>query len=59
MRNELLLLIKKDTDPVIEQTKKIPQATLEGKLNEQKDTFLFTPPSALQRTKILVSSNKF
>ena len=44
MINELLLLIKKHTDTLIEQTKTKPQETLEFKMNEQKQTFSFNPP---------------
>ena len=39
MNNELLLLIKKHTDTLIEQTKTKPQETLEFKMNEQKQIF--------------------
>ena len=44
MDNELLLLIKKHTDTLIEQTKTKPQETLEFKMNKQKQTFSFNPP---------------
>ena len=44
MNNELLLLIKKHTDTLIEQTKTKPQETLEFKLNKQRQTFSFNPP---------------
>ena len=43
MNNELLLLIKKHTDTLIEQTKTKPQETLELKMNNQRQTFLFNP----------------
>ena len=43
MNNELLLLIKKHTDTLIEQTKTKPQETLEFKMNKQKQTFSFNP----------------
>ena len=39
MINELLLLIKKHTDTLIEQTKTRPQDTLEFKTNKQRQTF--------------------
>ena len=42
--NELLLLIKKHTDTLIEQTKTKSQETLEFKLIRSKQTFLFNPP---------------
>ena len=44
MKNELLLLIQKHTDTLIEQTKTKPQETLEFKLNKQMDTFSFFIP---------------
>ena len=44
MNNELLLLIKKHTDTLIEQTKTKPQQTLEFKMNKQRQTFSFSPP---------------
>ena len=44
MNNELLLLIKKQTDTLIEQTKTKPQETLEFKMNKQTQTFSFNPP---------------
>ena len=44
MNNELLLLIKKHTDTLIEQTKTKPQETLEFKMNKQTQTFSFSTP---------------
>ena len=44
MNNELLLLIKKHTDTLIEQTKTKPQETLEFKMIKQMQTFSFSPP---------------
>ena len=44
MNNELLLLIKKHTNTLIEQTKTKPQDTLEFKMNRQMQTFSFNPP---------------
>ena len=44
MNNELLLLIKKHTDTLIQQTKTKPQETLEFKMNKQSQTFSFNPP---------------
>ena len=43
MNDELLLLIKKNTDTMNEQTKTKPQETLEFKLNKQVQTFSFNP----------------
>ena len=44
MNNELLLLIKKHTDTLIEQTITKPQGTLEFKLNKQMQNSSFNPP---------------
>ena len=45
MNNELLLLIKKHTDTLIEQTKTKPQETqIEFKMNKQMQFFSFNPP---------------
>ena len=44
MINELLLLIKKHTNTLIQQTKTKPQETLEFKLVRSKQTFSFNPP---------------
>ena len=44
MNTELLLLIKKHTDTLIDQTKTKPQETLEFKMNKQMQTFSFNPP---------------
>ena len=59
MNNELLLLIKKHTDTLIEQTKTKPQETLEFKMNKQTQNFSFNPPINLAeegRWLIAVSS---
>ena len=47
MNNELLLLIKKHTDTLIEQTKTKRQETLEFKMIRSKQTFSFNPPLTL------------
>ena len=44
MNNELLLLIKKHTDTLIQRTKTKPQETFEFKMNKQRQTFSFNPP---------------
>ena len=44
MNNELLLLIKKHTDTLIEQTKTRPQENLEFKMNKHFQTFSFNLP---------------
>ena len=40
----MLLLIKKHTDTLIEQTKTRSQETLEFRMNKQRQTFSFNPP---------------
>ena len=47
MNNELLLLIKKHTDTLIEQTKTKPQEALEFKMNKQMQTYSFNLPIKL------------
>ena len=44
MNNELLLLMTKHTDTLIEQTKNRPQGTTEFKMNKQMQMFSFNPP---------------
>ena len=44
MNNELLLLIKKHTDTLIEQTETKPQEIHEFKLDKHMQTFSFSPP---------------
>ena len=44
MNNELLLLIKKHRDTLIQQTRTKPQGTLKFKMNKQTQTFSFNPP---------------
>ena len=44
MNNELLLLIKKRTDTLIQQKITKPQETLEFEMNKQMQTFSFNPP---------------
>ena len=60
MDNELLLLIKKHTDTLIEQTKTKPQETLEFKMNKQMQTFSFNPPiNLLEEYKWLLAVSSF
>ena len=60
MNNELLLLIKKDTDTLIEQTKTQPQETLEFKMNKQMQTFSLNPPINLfEEDKWLLAVSSF
>ena len=60
MNNELLLLIKKHTDTLIEQTKTKPQETLEYKMNKQMQTFSFNPPINLfEEGKWLMAVSSF
>ena len=60
MNIELLLLIKKHTDTLIEQTKTKPQETLEFKMNKQKQTFSFNLPiNLLEEGKWLMAVSLF
>ena len=60
MNNELLLLIKKHTDTLIEQTKTKPQETLEFKKNKQRQTFSFLPPiNLIEEGKWLLAVSSF
>ena len=60
MKNELLLLIKKHTDTLIEQTKTKPQETLEFKMNKQTQTFSFNPPiNLIEEDKWLLAVSSF
>ena len=60
MNNELLLLIKKHTDTLIEQTKTKPQETLEFKMIKQMQTFSFSPPiNLIEEGKWLLAVSSF
>ena len=60
MNIELLLLIKKHTDTLIEQTKTKPQETLEFKMNKQMQTFSFNPPiNLVEEGKWLLAVSSF
>ena len=60
MDNGLLLLIKKHTDTLIEQTKTKPQETLEFKMNKQTQTFSFSPPiNLIEEDKWLLAVSSF
>ena len=60
MNNELLLLIKKHADTLIEQTKTKPQETLEFKMNKQMQTFSFNPPiNLVEEGKWLLAVSSF
>ena len=41
MNNEVLILLKKHTDTLIENTRTRPQETLEFKMNQRRQTFHF------------------
>ena len=59
MNNELLL-IKKHTDTLIEQTKTKPQETLEFKMNKQRQTFSFNHPiNLIEEDKWLLAVSSF
>ena len=60
MNNELLLLIKKHTDTLIEQTKTKPQETLEFKMIKQMQTFSFSPPiNLIEEDRWLLAVSSF
>ena len=60
MNNELLLLIKKHTDTLIEQTKTRAQETLQFKLKKQRQTFSFNPPiNSVEEDKWLLAVSSF
>ena len=56
----MLLLIKKQTDTLIKQTKTKPQGTLEFKMNKQMEIFNFSPPKNLsEEGKCLLAVTSF
>ena len=60
MNYELLLLFKKYTDTLIEQTKPRPQETLEFKMIKQMETFSFSPPiNLIEESKWLLGVTWF
>ena len=60
MNNELLHLIKKHTDTLIDQTITKPQETLEFKMNKQMQTFSFNLPiNLVEEGKWLMSVSLF
>ena len=60
MNIDLLLLIKKHTDTLIEQTKTKPQETLEFKMNKQRQTFSFNSPlNLIEEGKWLMAVSLF
>ena len=60
MKNELLLLIKKHTDTLIEQTKTKPRETFEFKMNKRRQTFSFSPPiNLVEEGKWLIAFTSF
>ena len=60
MNNELLLLIKKHTDTLIEQKRTKPQETLEFKMTRSKQIFSFNPPiNLVEEGKWLIGVSLF
>ena len=60
MNIELLLLIKKHTDTLIENTKTKPQEALEFKMNKQRQIYSFNPPiSLIEEDKWLLAVSSF
>ena len=57
---ELLLVVKKHTDTLIEQTKTKPQETIEFKMNRQMETFSLKPPiNLVEEGKSLLAVTSF
>ena len=60
MNNELLLLIKKQTDTLIEQTRIKPQETFEFKMTQSKQNFSSNPPiNLIEEGKWLLAVSLF
>ena len=60
MKNELLILNKKHTDTLIEQTKTRPQETLEFKMIKQMQTFSSSPSiNLVEESKWLLAVTSF
>ena len=60
MKNELLLLIKKHSDTLIEQRETKPQETLEYKMNKQWEVFSFNPViDLIEEGKLLLAVTSF
>ena len=60
MNKELFLLIKKDIDILVEQTKTRPQETFEFQLRKQVETFSFNPPiNIYEESKWFVAVRSF
>ena len=56
----MLLLLKKHTDTLLQQTRTKPQETLEFKLNKQRQTFSFNPPiNLVEEDKCLLAVSSF
>ena len=60
MINELLLLIRKHSNTLIEQTRRKTQETLEVQMNKQMQTLSFNPPTNLvEESKWLLAVSSF
>ena len=60
MKNELLLLIEKHTDTLIEQTKTKPQEILEFNMGKQMQNYSFNPPiNLIEKEKWLLGVTSF
>ena len=56
----MLLLFKKHTDTLIEQTRARPQETLEFKMNKQIQKFSFNPPlNLVEEINLLLAVTSF
>ena len=60
MNNEMLLLNRKNTETLIQQTRTRPQETLEFKMTKQMETFSFNPPiNLIEEGKWLLGMTSF
>ena len=55
----MLLLIKKHTDTLTEQSKTKPQETVENKMNKQMETFSLNPPLKMPDEDWFLATNSF
>ena len=60
MKNDLLILLKKHTDTLIEQTETKPQGTIGFEMNKAMQTFSFSPPiNLVEESKWLLDVTSF
>ena len=60
MKNELLLLVKKHTDTLIENTKTRRRKSLDFVMNKQTETFSYSPPiNLVEEGKWMIAATSF